>query len=141
MPSYTGNGEVWRSVPSEPQFLASSEGRIMVAPYWKSMPHGGVRSYGGEPRFGVWSKVDSRFITVWKGKSFKVHRLVCEAFNGPSPFERAVVMHLDENPANNRADNLKWGTQKENLNAAGFKAYRSSGNLMETLIARHDEAL
>jgi hypothetical protein len=32
-------------------------------------------------------------------------------------------MHLDENAANNRADNLRWGTQKENLNAPGFLNY------------------
>jgi HNH endonuclease len=32
-------------------------------------------------------------------------------------------MHLDENAANNRASNLQWGTQKENLNADGFTAY------------------
>ncbi len=35
----------------------------------------------------------------------------------PQPF------HLDENAANNRANNLKWGTQKENLNAPGFLEY------------------
>jgi hypothetical protein len=32
-------------------------------------------------------------------------------------------MHLDENAANNRATNVRWGTQKENLNAEGFIAY------------------
>ena len=32
-------------------------------------------------------------------------------------------MHLDENAANNRASNLRWGTQKENLNAPGFLDY------------------
>jgi hypothetical protein len=32
-------------------------------------------------------------------------------------------MHLDENAANNRADNLAWGTQRENLNAPGFLEY------------------
>ena len=32
-------------------------------------------------------------------------------------------MHLDENAVNNRASNLRWGTQKENLNAPGFLTY------------------
>ena len=49
--------------------------------------------------------------------------MVCEAFNGPPPFEGAVCMHLDENSTNNRSDNLAWGTQKENLNAPGFIAH------------------
>ncbi len=53
----------------------------------------------------------------------KIHRLVAEAFHGTTPFDGAVVMHVDENAANNRASNLKWGTQKENLNAPGFLKY------------------
>ena len=118
-------GETWRVVPSAPQFLVSSEGRIMVAPYEAGMPHGGKRQYGGQPYFGVWNKQDGRFIVVYKGKTFKVHQLVCEAFHGARPPDPAsgitVVMHLDENAANNRAENLAWGTQKQNLNAEGFK--------------------
>lgn len=133
-------GEVWKIPPSAPQYLVSSEGRIMVKPYLAKMPHGGTRQYGGQPHFGVWSKMDGRFITVYKGKTFKVHQLVCEAFNGPKPFDGAVVMHLDENPANNRPDNLAWGTQKENLNAPGFKAYRKTRDLNAALVERHDDA-
>lgn len=52
-----------------------------------------------------------------------MHQLVCEAFHGPKPFPRAVVIHADENALNNAPENLRWGTQKENLNAPGFKEY------------------
>jgi hypothetical protein len=48
--------------------------------------------------------------------TLKVHRLVCEAFHGPAPFDRAVVLHINEDAHDNRPENLKWGTQKENLN-------------------------
>lgn len=112
----------------------------MVAPYWSEMPHGGQRSYGGQPHFGVWNKQDGRFITVWKGKTFKVHQLVCEAFNGTKPFDKAVVMHLDENAANNRPSNLQWGTQKENLSADGFKNYLKDRDLNRVLVERHEQA-
>lgn len=115
-------GEMWRMVPSAPWFLVSSEGRIMVAPYEAGMPHGGNRQYGGQPHFGVWNKQDARFIIVHKGKTYKIGPLVCEAFNGAKPDGAEVCMHLDENSANNRANNLAWGTQKENLNAPGFRA-------------------
>lgn len=118
-------GEIWRQVPSAPQFLVSSEGRIMVAPYRGEMPHGGLRPYGGEPHFGVWNKQDARFIIIYKGKTYKVARLVCEAFHGEAPADLPVCMHKDENSANNRPDNLEWGTQKQNLNAPQFKEYRS----------------
>jgi hypothetical protein len=100
----------------------------MVAPYWGPMPRGGSRAYGGTPHFGVWNKQDGRFITVWKGSSYKVAQLVCEAFNGSPPSNDAVCMHDDENAANNRAANLKWGTQQENLNAPRFKEYRRRRN-------------
>lgn len=46
---------------------------------------------------------------------FYVYRLVWEAFNGPIP-EGMVINHMDENPANNRLDNLMVCTQKENCN-------------------------
>ena len=120
-------GEIWRQVPSIPALLVSSEGRVMTLPYWQEMPRGGLRPYGGQPHFGVWNKADGRFITVHKGKTYKIARLVCEAFHGPAPAEKPVCMHLDENAANNRANNLAWGTQKENLNAPAFLAYVNSG--------------
>jgi len=106
--------------------MASSEGRIMVTPHVEPMNTGGCRQYGGQPTFGVWSKTDARFIIVNKGKTYKVHRLVCEAFHGAPPLEASLCLHGDENSANNRSDNLSWGTQAENLNAPGFIEYCKS---------------
>jgi hypothetical protein len=118
------DGEIWRDVPSVPGILVSSEGRVMFVPHRRPMPNGhGERSYGGQATFGVWAKDAGRFIIRIHGHTYKVHRLICEAFNGPAPFEDAVAMHADENAANNRASNLQWGTQKENLNADGFISY------------------
>ncbi|MGH8265158.1 MAG: HNH endonuclease [Steroidobacteraceae bacterium] len=116
-------GEIWRDVPSVPGILVSSEGRVMHLPHREPMPKGGVRPYGGQPTFGVWNKADARFIILVEGKTYKIHRLVAEAFHGAAPFDGAVVMHVDENAANNRASNLSWGTQRENLNAEGFLRY------------------
>jgi hypothetical protein len=112
--------EIWRLIPSLAGVLASSHGRLMVAPYVAPIPRGGVRQYGGEVTSGQWD--GARFIYLHKGKTYKVHRLVCEAFNGPPPAE-SVCMHLDEDASNNRPENLAWGTQKQNLNAPGFLAY------------------
>jgi len=55
--------------------------------------------------------------------NIKVHRVVCEAFHGPAPFPKSVVIHLNEDATDNRAENLKWGTQKENLNMPKFIDY------------------
>lgn len=94
------------------------------------MPHGGMRRYIPKPTYGTRTKASKIAAHVYMGLyaryygNMKVHRLVCEAFHGPPPFERAVVIHLDEDATNNRADNLKWGTQKENLNMPKFKAWQ-----------------
>lgn len=112
--------EIWRVVPSVSGVIASSRGRIMVIPYLQEMPNGGARNYGGYPTYGQWD--GARFLYVLKGKTYKVHRLICEAFHG-QPDGEQVCMHLDENSRNNRPENLAWGTQKENLNAPGFIEY------------------
>lgn len=63
---------------------------------------------------------------TFQRRALKVHRLVCLAFNGVPPPGLNRVLHGDEDWRNNRCDNLRWGTQKENLNAPGFIAYCKS---------------
>ena len=115
--------ELWRVIPSVPGYLASNHGRIMRTPYIAQMPHGGDRQYGGQPTRGQWAAKERRYIARLEGATFKVHRLVCEAFHGPAPADKPVCMHMDEDSRNNRPSNLRWGSQKENLNAPGFLAY------------------
>ena len=125
--------EIWRPVPSEPGVLASSFGRVLLQPCYAPLPNGGYRIYRPRPREGQLSRAKKgaahsfRLLMVKREgggqRPRKVHQLVCEAFHGPKPFDAAVVLHLDENSMNNRPENLRWGTQKENLNMPGFLAY------------------
>lgn len=113
--------EIWRPVPSYPGLSASSWGRVRVDEYMAPGKGGKLRKFGGHPTYGQWD--GSRFIYPRRGYSTKkIHRLVCEAFNGP-PKPGQVCMHDDEDARNNRPENLKWGTQKQNLNYPGFKDY------------------
>jgi len=50
------------------------------------------------------------------GKRTKVyvHTLVLLAFHGPRP-EKHECRHLNGNPADNRSENLAWGTRRENI--------------------------
>jgi hypothetical protein len=47
-------------------------------------------------------------------KHKSIHRLVCIAFK-PNPENKETVNHKDNNPSNNRLDNLDWATQYENM--------------------------
>ena len=57
----------------------------------------------------------------------KVHRLVAQAFI-PNPENLPEVNHKDENPSNNRMDNLEWCTGEYN---------RSYGHIKEKIAMGH----
>ncbi len=116
--------EIWRPISSQPDYLASSHGRVMRIPHHAPMMNGGIRYYGGVPTRGVLTA--GRYSFYYKGKNYSISRLICEAFAGPPPFPGAVCMHINEDAQDNRPENLAWGTQKENLNAPGFKNYCKS---------------
>lgn len=124
--------EIWKDVPSVPQVMASNYGRLKLKPYSYVMHNGGVRHYNPKPRTGRPMKSSTgregapkRLMIYYYGlkRAFNVARLVCEAFNGPPTKEKPICMHLDEDPSNNRPENLRWGTQKENLNMPIVQAY------------------
>ena len=121
--------EVWKPVKSKPGVMASSYGRIMLPAREAEMPNGGKRIYETKPTWGCETRGSKNashvYMALWSRHygNLKIHQLVCEAFHGPRPFPSAVVIHIDENARNNKSENLKWGTQKENLNAPGFIEY------------------
>jgi hypothetical protein len=124
--------ETWKPIPSQSGMMASSWGRVLLPEREAPMPYGGWRKYTPLPTYGNKRKASKTarheyygFFNKERG-NLKMHRLVCEAFHGPAPFSKAVVIHLDENALNNRPENLKWGTQKENLNMPKFIAYCKS---------------
>ena len=70
----------------------------------------------GELNAGI-GKNGYKVVMLGRGDCRYVHQIVAEHFIGPAP-SKMVVMHIDEDKKNNSAENLKYGTQSENMKAA-----------------------
>ena len=98
------DAELWGTAEGFSKYLVSNRGRVKVVktgklikqqPYPKRYMSVNIVSDDGKHRWWL------------------VHRPVCTVFSGPCP-PGLQARHLDGNPRNNRAENIKWGTASEN---------------------------
>lgn len=109
--------EQWKPVVGyEGLYEVSDHGRVRSLDRVNTGKDGRTRKFAGRI---VGTSLDEngrpRAVLRRDGKAVvrRVHRLVLEAFVGlPAPGEQAC--HWDDNPANNRLDNLRWGTRSDN---------------------------
>lgn len=105
--------EIWKPISGyEGLYEVSSWGNV------KSLPKewGYNRSHNGF--FSSLKKEKKGYLRVClskngKAKRFQVHRLVAQAFI-PNPDNYQLVLHGDDNPANNYYKNLRWGDEQMN---------------------------
>lgn len=62
----------------------------------------------GYKSVGLYSSSDGR------RKNFQLHRIILETFNGRSKIDKSLVRHLNDNPFDNRIENLAWGSVQDN---------------------------
>ena len=122
------NDMITKPIPSIEGALANDLGQVKLPERTAMMPNGVERVYKTKWVDGVTMRASKTARhafkgLVYRGKSYKMHRLICEAFHGPAPEGKPIVLHLDEDATNNRPENLRWGTMKENLNMPKFIEY------------------
>lgn len=103
------------SLPSEEQWrpVVGYEGRYEVS------DRGRVRSLirSGYVMRPALTEHGYRYVTLSRDgvkEKLRVHRLALAAFDR-EPLPGEVCRHLDGDPANNRLDNLAWGSQADNM--------------------------
>lgn len=98
--------ERWKLLPFNGNMEISSLGRLrnwVTGVIWKPQ-----RTRGGYMQYAIWSMVTR------KSKSYKVHRLVADAFLNPIP-GKSHINHKDFDKTNNCIHNLEWCTREENI--------------------------
>ena len=112
------------------QVCASNKGKIFVNPRTinKSAMNGyfakGRKTEKGYYQIGI---MDSTGKRGW----FYIHSLMANAWLERKPNQK-VVMHIDDNPANNVIENLVWGTQLENMHDMIRKGRHSVNTIAHT---------
>lgn len=106
------SGEEWRRIPEEPAYFVSNYGRVCNV---DRVLHTGQLRRGRIIRPAVSKATGHQQIVIGTGNRFRMmlHALVLHVFIGPKqPGHEGL--HWDDDPANNRLTNLRWGTRSEN---------------------------
>lgn len=111
--------EEWRPVVGyEGLYEVSSHGRVKALPRKRTHYSGAQSQFQGYLKSGVPNKTGHHMTHLTSSASKRsgklVHRLVAEAFIGPQPEGKPLVLHWDDDPDNNQVTNLRWGTSADN---------------------------
>lgn len=113
--------EIWKAVPGfEGSYEVSNMGRVRSLDRHVLDTMGRARIIRGRVLKGSLIEGRYRMIQLYRDAAYEaryVHDMVADAFVGPKP-PGARTRHLDDNPSNNLPVNLKYGTQRENMDDA-----------------------
>lgn len=104
--------EVWKTIPTMPDYSVSSHGRIKGPSGKVLMPSGGGRGY---------LRVSPHGVTKW------LHSLVALAWIGPRP-RGLCVAHADHDKTHNCIWNLSYVSYKENMRQSVRDGLTATGN-------------
>lgn len=112
--------EIWKNIEGyEELYQISNLGRIKsVDRIVKHNKGKGIRRIKGRIIKSWPDKLNYQHIILCKDgktKKYLIHRLVAQTFI-PNPENKPYIDHINCNPSDNRVENLRWATQKENIN-------------------------
>ena len=109
----TEEGEIWMDIPGFPNYKVSNKGR--VASYRNPKKPKLLRP--ADTWYGYLQVSLSLGDSYGSGKhkTVSIHRLVALAFI-PNPENKPCIDHINGNKQDNRTENLRWVTHKENSN-------------------------
>ena len=113
--------EVWKECVQSSDYAVSNMGRVKRITFGKSVRPKRILT-------PVLTTFGYHEVALGVGNRFPVHQLICRAFHGEPPTARHEPDHQDFDRTNNRADNLKWATRKENLNRSKEAGRDNSGS-------------
>lgn len=101
--------EVWRGIVGFPRYEVSNLGRVRSISYMRTGKVKILKQYKKVGYFQVCLMLNGR------ANYRQIGRLVALTFI-PNPDNKPCVDHIDTNKENNRVENLRWVTYKENMN-------------------------
>lgn len=107
--------EEYRKIPGLPYYYeVSNLGNVRTLDHYVK-GRWGHAFFKGKMLKQYTDKKGYKSLSLEKSKIYKIHRLVAKAFI-QNPYDKPCVDHIDGNRGNNKVDNLRWVTFKENNN-------------------------
>lgn len=115
--------EEWRAIAEFPDYAVSNLGRVKRATPGRNTHPGRILSI----QLNTWGYSSVGLCRDGRGHSQTVHRLVALAFLGGRSQIRNTINHKNAIKTDNRASNLEWCSQQENIDHAGRMGHRAFG--------------
>lgn len=118
-----GGDHEWRAIPGFERYEANAAGEVRRCAAGNGSLPGHVLRPKKSSHGHLFVSIDHR---SGRMRPMSVHRAVCLAFHGLPPSPEHIVLHGNDVPDDNRAENLRWGTHQENADDRQTNAARGS---------------